>query len=446
MADRILIVDDEDVFRRNLREYLEEEGFAAAGADCGEQALELVDEHDFAVALVDIRLPDLSGLDLLERIAAEQPDTAVILMTAYASVETAVEGFRKGAYDYVLKPVVFEDIHHKIENVLRHAHLERQVHRLRREIQERLGFEGLIAESDEMDEVFERIDKVAEMPTTVLITGESGTGKELVARAIHERSGRADRQFLAVNTAAIPEGVTEAQLFGSEKAAFTGATEEREGIFRAARGGTVFLDEIGEIPLDVQPKLLRTLEQHEVLPVGASEPLEVDFRLIAATNQDLEELVEEGEFREDLFYRLNIFRIELPPLRERRADIAPLVEHFAEMHARKLGRPVPTFSNEAMKKMMSYAWPGNVRELSNVVERALILAEEKRVDAATLPDLGDPSDAAASLALDDVVEQAEREHIQQVLRMTGGNKTRAAELLEIDPATLYRRISKYDLD
>jgi DNA-binding NtrC family response regulator len=446
MADRILIVDDEDVFRRNLREYLEEEGFAATGAETGEEALESVDEHDFAVALVDIRLPDVSGVDLLERLAAEQPDTAVILMTAYASVETAVEGFRKGAYDYVLKPVVFEDIRHKIENVLRHAHLERQVHRLRREIQERLGFEGLIAESEEMEEVFELIDKVAEMPTTVLITGESGTGKELVARAIHERSDRSDRQFLAVNTAAIPEGVTEAQLFGSEKAAFTGATEEREGIFRSARGGTVFLDEIGEIPLDVQAKLLRTLEQHEVMPVGASEPIEVDFRLIAATNQDLEALVEEDQFREDLFYRLNIFRIELPPLRERRTDIAPLVEHFAEMHARKLGRPVPAFSNEAMNKLMSYDWPGNVRELSNVVERALILAEDKRVEVDDLPDMGEGSEAAPTLAMDEVVEEAEKQHIQQVLQMTGGNKTKAAELLEIDPATLYRRISKYDLE
>jgi DNA-binding NtrC family response regulator len=446
MPDRILIVDDEDVFRRNLREYLEEEGFGAEGAETGEEALELVDEYNFAVALVDIRLPDVSGVDLLERLAAEQPDTAVILMTAYASVETAVEGFRKGAYDYVLKPVVFEDIRHKIENVLRHAHLERQVHRLRREIQERLGFEGLIAESEEMEEIFELIDKVAEMPTTVLITGESGTGKELVARAIHERSNRSDRQFLAVNTAAIPEGVTEAQLFGSEKAAFTGATEKREGIFRSARGGTVFLDEIGEIPLDVQAKLLRTLEQHEVMPVGASEPIEVDFRLIAATNQDLEELVEEGAFREDLFYRLDIFRIELPALRERRTDVAPLVEHFAEMHARKLGCPVPAFSNRAMTKLMSYDWPGNVRELSNVVERALILAEDKRVEVDDLPDMGEESEAAPTLALDEVVEEAEKKHIQQVLQMTGGNKTKAAELLEIDPATLYRRISKYDLE
>lgn len=446
MPDRILIVDDEDVFRRNLREYLEEEGFGAEGGETGEEALELVDEYNFAVALVDIRLPDVSGVDLLERLAAEQPDTAVILMTAYASVETAVEGFRKGAYDYVLKPVVFEDIRHKIENVLRHAHLERQVHRLRREIQERLGFEGLIAESEEMEEIFELIDKVAEMPTTVLITGESGTGKELVARAIHERSNRSDRQFLAVNTAAIPEGVTEAQLFGSEKAAFTGATEKREGIFRSARGGTVFLDEIGEIPLDVQAKLLRTLEQHEVMPVGASEPIEVDFRLIAATNQDLEELVEEGAFREDLFYRLDIFRIELPALRERRTDVAPLVEHFAEMHARKLGCPVPAFSNRAMTKLMSYDWPGNVRELSNVVERALILAEDKRVEVEDLPDMGEGSEAAPTLALDEVVAKAEKKHIQQVLQMTGGNKTKAAELLEIDPATLYRRISKYDLE
>ncbi|MFB6263466.1 MAG: sigma-54-dependent transcriptional regulator, partial [Bradymonadaceae bacterium] len=375
MSERVLVVDDEEVFRRNLCRFLDEQGFRVEEASDGCEALERIRNHDVQLVLADIKMPELDGLELLDRLGAERPDTLVILMTAYASMEDAIEGFRRGAYDYVLKPITFEDLEQKIDNALTENRLRRRIRRLRRQLDERLGFEGIVGDSPPMREVFEKVEKVADLPTNVLVTGESGTGKELVARAIHDRSSSSDLEFRAVNTSAISSDVLESQLFGAEKGAYTGAHEDREGVFRSVRGGTIFLDEVGEIPPESQAKLLRAIEQQQVLPVGASEPVEVDFRLIAATNQDLEAMVDAGDFREDLFYRLNVFRIELPPLRDRRDDIPLLVEHFAEVHARALGRPVPTFSNRAMKALVEYRWPGNVRELSNLVERALILSD-----------------------------------------------------------------------
>lgn len=447
MSERVLVVDDEEVFRRNLCRYLSEQNYRIEEASGGREALELArGEEDFDLVLSDIKMPEVDGLELLDRLSSERPDTLVILMTAYASVEDAIEGFRRGAYDYLLKPISFEDLEQKVENALTQERLRRRVRRLEARLDEELGYEGIVGESPEMQEVFERIEKVAKLPTNVLLTGESGTGKELVARAIHRRSSVSDREFLAVNTSAIAPDLIESQLFGAEKGAYTGAAEAREGVLRAVRGGTIFLDEIGEIPPETQTKLLRAVEQREVLPVGASEPVEVDFRLIAATNRDLEELVEEGGFREDLFYRLNVFRIELPPLRERRDDIPLLVEHFAERHAKSLGQPVPTFSNDAMKAFTAYEWPGNVRELSNLVERALILASSDRIETHHLPEQLHSSSTNRSLALEEAVEACEQRHIRDVLRITDGNRQEAAELLEIDPATLYRRLSKYDID
>ena len=357
MSERILVADDEKVFRKNLVDFLEDRGYRVVEASDGQQGLDQVREQEFGLVLADIKMPEIDGLELLERIAAERPDTPVILMTAYASMEDAIEGFRRGAYDYVLKPITFEDLEHKIENAFTETRLRRRVRRLRREIDERLGFEGLVGDSPAMKEVFDAVEKVAGLPTNVLVTGESGTGKELIARAIHERSSVSDKEFLAVNMSAMPENLVESQLFGAEEGAYTGAGEAREGVFRAAHGGTVFLDEIGELPASAQAKLLRAVEQKEVLPVGADHPVEVDFRLVAATNRHLDEMVERGRFREDLFFRLNVFRIELPPLRDRRDDIPLLIEHFAELHAREIGKPVPTFSNEAVRALVSYDCP-----------------------------------------------------------------------------------------
>ncbi len=442
---RILVVDDEEVFRKNLVRFLSDQGYQVSEANDGQMALEILRSQDFELVLSDIRMPKVDGLELLQTVISERPETAVILMTAYASIDTAIEGFRTGAYDYVLKPVTLEDVSHKVENVLRQIRLRREVHRLRRELRQRLGFEGIVGESQAMQRVFELIEQVAKLPTTVLLTGESGTGKELAARAIHECSDVADKEFLAVNMGAMSPELIEAQLFGAEKGAYTGADRNREGIFQAVHGGTVFLDEIGEMPLEAQAKLLRTVEYKEILPLGASRPVSVDFRLVAATNKALEEMVEEGTFRQDLYYRLNIFRIELPPLRSRREDISPLIEHFATRHANQLRKPVPTFTNEAMKALIAYDWPGNVRELSNVVERALILTTDDTVTLDHLPVGCGNTMKSSPTSLSKVVEEAERKHIREVLRVVEGSRTQAAELLEVDTATLYRRLKKYEI-
>ncbi len=444
---RILVVDDEKVFRSSLAEFLRGQDYSVKTAGNGEEALELLEDHDFSVVLTDIRMPRVNGLELLEEVRARRPEMAVMLMTAHASLDTAVNGFRQGAYDYILKPVTLEDVVHKVENILDQQRLRQQVDRLQSQLRERLGFEGIIGDSEPMQQVFDLIDRVAALPTTVLLTGDSGTGKELVARAIHERSEVADEEFLAVNMGAMNTELVEAQLFGAEKGAYTGSDRARDGIFRAARGGTVFLDEIGEMPMEAQAKLLRTVEHQEVMPLGSSEPVSVDFRLVAATNRDLEQMVEEGTFRRDLYYRLNIFHIELPPLRDRREDIPALVDHFIAQHARKLRRPAPTPTNEAMKALMGYDWPGNVRELSNVIERAVILASDEQITLEALPgNLMDCETEGGAMSLDCVVERSERDHIRRVLELTDGNRSEAADVLEVDRATLYRRLDKYGLD
>lgn len=445
MRERILIADDERIFRTNLARYLRNKGYFVEDVSDGQQALEKLEGDDFDLILSDIRMPRMTGIELLRQVTAKRPDTAVILMTAFASIDTAIEGFREGAYDYVLKPVALDEVGQKVENVLSKGRLRQELTRLRRELKQRLGFEGIIGDGPAMQRVFDLIDRVAGLPTTVLLTGESGTGKELAARAIHERSEVADKEFLAVNMGAMTQGLLEAQLFGAEKGSYTGADRRRDGIFQAVHGGTVFLDEIGEMPLEAQAKLLRTVEHKEVLPLGASRPIKVDFRLVAATNRDLAKMVEEGKFRQDLYYRLNIFHVELPPLRERREDIPALIEHFAARHARLLRKPSPCFNNEAMKALIGYQWPGNVRELSNVVERALILSPEGRVGLEHLPGnfSADPQNIGTGLRA--VVERCEREHIEQVLQIVDGNREEAAKLLEVDPTTLYRRIKKYEI-
>jgi DNA-binding NtrC family response regulator len=444
VSPRILIVEDEEVLRVNLVEFLSGHGYDVEGTGTAEEGLQRVLDTEFGVVVTDIRLPGMDGSSLLKRIVAERPETFVLMATAFASVETAVEALRFGAYDYLLKPVTFEDLLQKVQNLVAFRELKQEVVRLRRDLHARLGFEGLLGKSPGMSAVFELIDKVAPTNATVLVTGESGTGKELVARAVHARSALADREFLAVNMTAIPAEVVEAQLFGHEKGAFTGADRRREGIFRSVRSGTVFLDEIGDLPMPTQVKLLRAIEGHEVLPVGADRPERVDFRLIAATNQDLEIAVKEGRFRQDLFYRLNVFRVRLPPLRDRRDDIPELARHYMSLHARAIGRQPPTLSNEAMKLLLTYPWPGNVRELSNVIERAVILASGASVEPEDLPpEFRQTGGAPTELRL--AVEQFERQHIALVLRLTGGNREQAAKMLNVDQATLYRRLNKYQV-
>jgi DNA-binding NtrC family response regulator len=445
MSERILVVEDEAVLLTNLCEMLERAGYEVQGAADAETALRYVLEQDFPIVLSDIRLPKMDGVELLKRIVAERPDTFVILTTAFATIETAVEALRCGAYDYLLKPVAFQDLRQKLQQLSGYRALKSEVSRLRRDLHSRLGFEGIVGESQAVRGVFELIERVAPTRATVLITGESGTGKELVARGIHARSGLSEREFMAINMAALPADVVEGQLFGHEKGAFTSALKQRDGLLRSVNGGTVFLDEIGELPMSAQAKLLRAIENREVLPVGADHPVTVDFRLIAATNQDLEAAIRNGRFRQDLFFRLNVFRIDVPPLRQRREDIPALVSHFVRLHCRNLGRQPIAVSEEAMNRLFAYLWPGNVRELSNVIERAAILAVGDAIGQEHLPQELRVAEAAPT-DLRQALQVAERQHIAFVLNATGGARDKAAALLGIDPATLYRKALKYGLD
>ena len=375
MNDRILIAEDEEVLRRNLCEFLERHGYDVTGAVDGQDALEKLQEGDYAVLLTDIRMPRMDGITLLGRVGAERPETQVLVTTAYATVDTAIEALRLGAFDYLLKPITFEDLLQKLKNLSAYRAMQGEVHRLRRDVQRRLGFEGIIGESQATQAVFELIDKVAPTQSTVLITGESGTGKELVARAIWSRSSLAEQEFLAVNMAAIPSDMLEAQLFGHEKGAFTGADRSRDGSLRSVRGGTIFLDEIGELPIHMQIKLLRVLESGEILPVGAARPLNVSFRLIAATNQHLEDAVKDGTFRQDLYFRLNVFPITLPALRDRKGDISLLATHFLQHSMPDPGTALDGLSDRAMQALLQHEWRGNVRELKAVIERSVVMSQ-----------------------------------------------------------------------
>ncbi len=441
MTDSILLVEDEDVLRGNIARFLGDAGYRVTQASTGAMALERLLAEDFALLITDLRLPELDGLSLLKRAVAECPETSVLIITAYASIETAIEALRHGAVDYMLKPIVLEDLRQKVVHLLEHRNLKQHVALLRRGLCRHLGFEGMIGESLEIQHVFSDVEMAAPTDATILLEGESGTGKELLARAIHAKSARAERVFLPVNMAAVHSDTADAQLFGHLRGAFTGAVADRDGIFRSGRGGTVFLDEISELPLPTQAKLLRTLEAREVYPVGADLPEKIDVRLVVATNQDLEQLVANGRFRQDLFFRLNVFRIRLPALRDRREDIPLLVQHFWALHGRKLGRPTGAISNEAMRTLNGYHWPGNVRELSNVIERAAILSGSGQLERGHLP----PDMVSADeqpIPLKQAVEQFEQRHIAWVLSLAEGSKQDAARLLGVDVATLYRRLAR----
>ncbi len=445
MNERILIVEDEPILRANLCEMLTRDGYDVQGAGDGNSGLRLALDQEFAAVVSDIRLPGMDGMALLKRLAAERPETFVILTTAFASVETAVEALRFGAFDYLIKPVLFEDLTRKLRQLFDYRALQGEVARLRRDLHTRLGFEGIVGQSDAIRNIFELIARVAPTRSTVLITGESGTGKELVARALHAHSTLADREFLAINMAALPPDIAEGQLFGHEKGAFTGADRRRDGLLRSVRGGTVFLDEIGELPMACQAKLLRAIEAREVLPVGADRPVPVDFRLITATNQSLDECIRDGRFRKDLYFRLNVFRIDVPPLRERREDIPALVDHFVRSHARNLGRRPQNVSNEAMKRLIEYNFPGNVREMSNIIERATILCAGDMISVEHLPrDLCGEAAAPTDLRL--AFQHFEESHIATVLRLANGARDKAAELLGVDPATLYRKMARHGIE
>jgi two-component system response regulator PilR (NtrC family) len=448
MNARILIVDDEGDIRLTLATFLKEEGYQCQTAHDGESALERVRDGGIDVVLTDVSMPGMGGIELMRQVHQWSPETMVLLMTAYASVETAIEALRSGAADYFLKPLDLDELAVRIRSLIQRQELIRENRYLREVIDRSFNFNFIIGESEPMKQIYRMIDKVGPTRSTVLVTGPSGSGKELIARALHQRSERKSKPFIAINCGSIPEQLFESELFGHKKGSFTGAINDRDGYFVLANGGTLFLDEIGELPLAMQVKLLRVLQDSEVKPVGASTSHKVDVRIVTATNRDLEKEVEEGRFREDLFYRLNIIRIALPTLKERIGDIPLLCQHFLERFNKEFRKAVKGIDSEAMSLILRHPWKGQIRELENVLERAMLLTDSDFIRAEDLPfgasDVGEEpvTDAAA---LGDAVSTFERQYIQHMLKKYNGNRTETARALSIDASTLYRKMEKYQL-
>jgi DNA-binding NtrC family response regulator len=452
MAERILVVDDEQIIRESLSFVLKKEGYHVEEAANGKEALAKQEGRPFDVVITDIEMPEMRGMDLLEQITKRTPETFVIMITAFASIETAVAALRKGAYDYVLKPVDFDDILHRIRKLLDHRALSLENSLLRQEVNRTYDFDQIIGQSQSMKQVFQIIKRVASSDGTVLITGKSGTGKELVARAIHYNSHRKQKRFVAINCGAIVETLFESELFGHKKGSFTGATTDKDGLFKVADGGSVFLDEVSEIPLHLQVKLLRAIEQTEITPVGYTDPVTIDVRIIAATNRNLRQEVEAGKFREDLFYRLNVVEIDLPSLSERKEDIPVLCQHFLEIYKKNMGRAIQGFTNEAMSALMQYQWKGEVRELENVIERGVIFCDKDLIGLEHLPESfrqvasrGPSFSPSAQQTLRDAVKAFERTYIEQVLAQHERNKEATAQALGVSLSSLYRKMEELEI-
>ena len=460
MADirpRVLVVDDDRSVRTALRVNLTRAGYDVTLAPHAEEALERARASRFEVVITDVKMPGMSGHELLERLKAEQPELPVVVMTGHGGVEGAVQAMQAGAANYVIKPVSRDELAVVLERARRARALEAEVAQLRAELAGRAGFEEVVGATPAMLEVYELIDAVAPSDALVLLTGPTGTGKELLTRALHDRSPRRERPFVAVNCAALPEGLLESELFGHEKGAFTGAIRQHRGKFEQAAGGTLLLDEIGEIPLSTQVRLLRVLESGELQRVGGSETLTVDARVVAATNRDLRAEVRAGRFREDLFYRLNVFHIPVPPLVRRLDDVPLLAAHFLKKYAQRYSRPARDFTPEVLQALQGHDWPGNVRELEHVIERAVILCAGERIESVQLPDHGiddrapasaqptPDAEAAPALNLPDSLEALERRLIVEALRAEQGVQARAARRLGVSRSNLSYRIRKLDI-
>ncbi|TYP93671.1 two-component system, NtrC family, response regulator PilR [Fodinibius salinus] len=450
MARSILIADDEVGIRESLTIILEEEGYQCTAVQDGDEAIAAIDEGSFDIVISDLKMPNTDGLGVLEHTLEHSSETLTIIITAHATVETAIKALRKGAADYILKPLDFDEVLIRIENLLEQKDIIQENKYLREQIDQEYNFNHIIGESEPMKEVYRMVERVSGATSNVLITGDSGTGKELVARAIHSNGDRAKKPFLAINCGAIPENLVESELFGHREGAFTGASSDKEGIFVAAHGGTVFLDEVAEIPLNLQVNLLRVLQEREVKPVGANNMVSFDTRIIAATNKDLEAEVEKGNFRDDLYYRLNVVELPLPPLSQRRDDIPLLVHHFLKKYNKELKRNLKGITSEAMSAMMAYEWKGEVRELENVIERAVLLSDHEYLQLENLPGAirnvsGTEDIDMDSERLEEAVRVFEKHHIKSMLKRTDGNKSEAARLLGIDPSTLYRKMERLEL-
>ena len=440
---KLLIVDDELSVRDSLAKWFHEEGYEVGTAENASDALTRLAERPWDAALVDIKMHGTDGIELQRRMHEIDPALIVIMMTGYASVETAVTALKHGAYDYVTKPLDPDEIAHLVKRALAHKRTEQENVRLRETVAEVARPEDIIGQSEAMQTVFHAIETVAPTDATVLITGESGTGKELVARAVHAASPRRFHPLVVIHCGALTETLLESELFGHEKGAFTGAQYRKKGKFEIAEGGTVFLDEIGDISLKTQTDLLRVLQEHEIVRVGSTQPIKVDFRCVAATNKNLEQLIEEGKFRPDLFYRLNVFHIELPPVRERRDDIPLLVGHFVKKFSLQMNKKITRVSPSAMNLLQQQPWAGNVRELENAVERAMVVAQEPEIREQDFVFKSAMPAAAANGNGPRSLEEIEKSHILRVLEQCNWNQTHAAEVLEIDRVTLHHKMKKY---
>ncbi len=442
---KVLLVDDDRLSREAMADWLRSEGFDVIAVADGQAAVQHI--HDgVAVLITDLKMPRTDGLELLRLTKEKAPHAAVILVTGYGTVETAVAALKEGAFDYLTKPVKPADLANKVRQAAAQQAMAAEIASLHIQLNERYGFENLIGKSPAMRTIFEKVRLVADTRSTVLITGESGTGKELVARALHHNSSRRHKPFVPVNCAAIPETLIESELFGHEKGAFTGAAERRTGLFQAAQGGTLFIDEIGEMKPGLQSKLLRALETRRVMPVGSSREVEVDIRLVAATNRDLPQEVKKGTFREDLYYRLKVVEIHLPPLRERPEDVPLLVRFFLDEIARENHRPLRDIAPEALDLLLAYNWPGNVRELRNTLEGIIVLSTRERIEVADLPEhLRQGVSTQAVIRRGMTMAEIEKEAIRRALEQTSGRRTEAAKLLDLSVRTLQRKIKEYNL-
>jgi two-component system response regulator PilR (NtrC family) len=447
---RILVIDDEPIIREVLQDILAREGHGIVAVGDAEAGLLALEGEEFDLVVLDLMLPGQGGLETLREIKGKDPDQIVVMVTAYGSVETAVQAMKMGAHDYLTKPFKNEDVLRILRNGLRHRHLVRENRTLRRALQDRSRFGGLVGKSKSMQDLYRLIEQVAPSSSTVLIQGETGTGKELVAQAIHHKSGRPADAFVVVNSGSIPADLLESNLFGHMKGAFTGAVQTKKGLFEVANGGSIFFDEISTIKPEVQAKLLRVIQEKEFLPLGSVQSVQVDVRIIAATNIDLQELVGRGEFREDLYYRLNVITVKLPPLRARREDIPLLVDHFTGRYAAENRRDIHGVSPEAMSVLLNYHWPGNVRELENVIERAVVLATGPDLGVDLLPEAlrqgprlpAIPARTEGSFSFYETMERFEREIILETLKSANGVQRRAATMLGLKATTLNEKIKR----
>ncbi|MBU1099089.1 MAG: sigma-54 dependent transcriptional regulator [Bacteroidetes bacterium] len=447
MKGKVLIVDDEKAIRDSLKLILIDEGFDTETASDGLVALEKIKADDFDVIISDIKMPNMDGIALLKKVSEISPSSFFMIMTAYASVETAIDALRQGAFDYLLKPVEFDEVIFRINRLLEFKNISMENKLLRTRLSSEGGFENLIGKSTSMKKVFELIGKVAPTNSNVLIMGKSGTGKELAAKAIHYHSKRKDGIFLPINCGAISENLIESELFGHKKGSFTGATDDKQGLFKVAEGGTLFLDEIGDLPLNLQVKLLRALEEKQFLPVGGTKPIKIDVRILAATNQDLFEKAQNGLFREDLYYRLNVVEIKLPSLSERCDDIPLLANHFIEKYCKEMSKNIIGIDNDAMKALMSHEWRGGVRELENIIERAIIFAHSDIITINDLSDYvkGNVKNYTFPDSLKEAIKDFEKEHILKVIEKFDYNKDEAANALNIGLSSLYRKMEELDI-